>query len=259
VVAPPVFVTMPVSAGWLPSGLTEPAFWQSNQDDGQREVTYAQRVESGVETLEIRTRPAPPPAGESPGETPSWVSAEDRREVDLRDHRAHEYVLTTRSGGRVCYLTWQERPDLWIFVYVSEVDAGAGLDCGVGRRVAEGLLLRPHELARPVRPGLVPRGYTLLETTDRGEVWCPANGERHEPRCLRLRVSDGAEAAPSGPAVVVRGHDGRLDRTRFEVTLVVPGYLRLEAARGVLGPAIAELTDADVIRIAESAALPRRW
>lgn len=57
----------------------------------------------------------------------------------------------------------------------------------------------------------------------------------------------------------MRSHDGFLDRREHEVILLIPVFVKITAPTSAVDPAIVDLSDEELIRIAESAVLPRAW
>ena len=254
--APPVAVTVPVSPGWLPGGLSPaagPTFAEANVRVGRRALRYAASPSGPVE-VELIALARPSESETRPG-APEEATARERRNVRVRGHAATEDVSTIRSTAlRACLLSWQERSDTWLVVHVVEQTADARLDCGIARRVAEGLVARPLEIPRPLRFGLVPRGLTLALTGLQGDVWCDARDPSGSNwQCLTIGPGEPDADLTTGTKITVHGHEGRIRRDRRSIDVAVPGFL------GMSVPVYLHLSDAEIVRIAESAILPRPW
>jgi len=268
--APDVAVDIPVSPGWLPGSLRDPTYATARMDDGLREVGYhaASPKVGDVESVTITTVPAAPSRDlvlpDAPGD---GASAVDKRDLRVRGHGARQNTWTLPyMGTRWCTLSWAERPGLWIVVAVLEktrdMSRAGAARCSIGRRVAEELIERSMALARAIRLTLVPAGYELRVTGTEREMWCPTTVSDIMYGFLCLHATDGLNEGSLGPsfgvAVSVRGHPGRLRRLP-RVELVVPGYLHLTMATSKMESSIVDLSDEDMVRMAEAAIPSRPW
>jgi hypothetical protein len=243
--APDPGASLAVSPGWLPA---TPTVTSANLHLklGTTSIEYGFGGDS-VREIGIQLNSKPPERVETP------TNVGQRTEVDVDGHPAEQFtVVRSEDGTRQCTLSWQAGPQQWLLV--EAVDVGTVASCTVALRVARNLVDRPLPLPRTVRAGMVPLGYTLAQTGTQVETWCPPSADpAHPAGCLTLRHDLGTEVL-DGTRVTVRQHEGRVQRLHGTVTLRVPGYLRIEV------PAPGEpLTDADLVRIAESVALGSAW
>ncbi|WP_327004823.1 hypothetical protein OHA72_59025 [Dactylosporangium sp. NBC_01737] len=246
-------VTLPVTPKWLPEAAVTRTFADAVLSEGMRAISYEFGGAGGILAVQVHSSTRPP-TRESPSATPT----EPR--VPVRGQLATEFESIDRSHeDQSCTLAWQDRPQLWLTVFVRAEGVTPGVACAPARQVAQGLVDRPMELDRPIRFGLVPRDYVLVQAGTNIEAWCPRAGDnQHTPRCVQVRDAAHTLAA-NGHRVIVRGQIGWLNRTATEVQLVVPGYVEVQTPTPAVDPAIAALTDDDVIRLAESVSLARGW
>jgi hypothetical protein len=253
-------VTIPVVPGWLPPEIRADAtVIGADLGTGTREATYSgvEPGRPGVETVAITTttgRPAPATGHpDVPASPPDRGSTEDSRRVQVRGHTATQSVVINESGWRTCSLSWRERSGLWITVWVSETLADMSISCDIGRTVARELRTDPVPVVSPRRLGLVPRGYTLSYTGTRSQAWCPTSGDVGDlTRCLRVRRAEDEAVDESWTKVTVGGRIGWLDRSEDGVEVLVPGVASVSTITAQVDPAVADLTDAELIRIAAS-------
>jgi hypothetical protein len=264
--APVVEVTMPVTPGWLPDQYDGPSFTEANMLDGTRKVAY-EYGPTGilVDSVTITTfRARPPDSATSDDGSPP----EDEREVDVRGHRAVQRISGT-PVGRTCSLSWEESPGVWVLVqaYVSNHDGGLAraVRCEVGRHVARSLIQRPFEMDHQIRLTLVPAGYALYQVDTNIERWCaPLNAPPREIRCLTAEFGLRPEGHPDFN-ITVNGHQGVLVHAPTAFALMVPGYVALQIMPSLDdsartdGPPTVDISDAGLIRIAETAVLARPW
>ena len=91
---------------------------------------------------------------------------------------------SSRRSSRAS-LPWQDGP-LWLSVLARAKGVTPGIACDAGRQVARGLVDRPMKLDRPIRFGLLPRDYVLVQAGTNIEAWCPRAGDnQHTPRCVQ--------------------------------------------------------------------------
>jgi hypothetical protein len=248
-------VTLPVTPKWLPEAVVTRTFVDANLAEGMRAISYEfGGGANGVLAVELHTS-TKPPARDSTAPTAS--PSETR--VDVRGQSAAEYErIHQQQDEQSCQLLWKDGP-LWLSVLARAKGTTSGVACGAARQVARGLVDRPMELDRPIRFRLMPRDYVLVEAGTNIEAWCPRAGDnQHTPRCVQARDAANTLTA-NGRQVTVRGRIGWLNRTRTEVSLIVPGYVGLQTPTPAVDPAIAALTDEDMIRLAESVTLARGW
>ncbi len=248
-------VTLPVTPKWLPEAVVTRTFVDANLAQGLRAISYEfGGGAGGILAVELHTSTKPPVKDST---TPAATPSETR--VDVRGQSAAEYErIQPQQDEQSCQLLWQDGP-LWLSVLARAKGVTPGIACGAARQVARGLVDRPMELDRPIRFRLMPRGYVLVEAGTNIEAWCPRAGDnQHTPRCVQARDAAHTLTA-NGRQVTVRGQIGWLNRTRTEVSLVVPGYVGLQTPTPAVDPAIAALTDDDMIRLAESVTLARGW
>jgi hypothetical protein len=246
-------VTLPVTPKWLPEAAVTRTFADAVLSEGMRAISYEFGGVGGILAVQVHTSTRPP-ARESPGAG----SSEPRVAVRGQSAVESESIDASRQE-QSCTLAWQDRAQLWLTVFVRAEGVTPGVACTPARQVAQGLVDRPLELDRPIRFGLVPRDYVLVQAGTNVEAWCPRAGDnQHTPRCVQARDAAHTLAA-NGRQVTVRGHAGWLNRTATEVSLVVPGYVELRTATPAVDPAVAALTDDDLIRLAESVSLARGW
>lgn len=246
-------VTLPVTPNWLPAAAVTRTFADAVLSEGMRAISYEFGGANGILAVQVHTS-TKPPRRESPGPTVT------EPQVPVRGRLAVEFESVDKSHDeQSCTLSWQDRTQLWLTVFVRAEGVTPGVACVPARQVAQGLVDRPLELDRPIRFGLVPRDYVLVQAGTNVEAWCPRAGDnQHTPRCVQVRDAAHTLAA-NGHRVVVRGQIGWLNRTATEVQLVVPGYVEVRTPTPAVDPAIAALTDDDVIRLAESVSLARGW
>jgi hypothetical protein len=248
-------VTLPVTPKWLPEASTMRTFADADLFQGMRAISYELGGANGILAVDVHTSTRPPTR-----DTTSPSVAPTDPLVQVRGHLAGEFQNIDRAHNeQSCTLSWQDGPQLWLTVFVRAEGITPGVACGPARQVARGLVDRPLELDRPIRLGLVPRDYVLVQAGTNIEAWCPRAGDnQHTPRCVQVRDAAHTLAA-NGHRVMVRGQIGWLNRTATVVQLVVPGYVDVQTPTPAVDPAIAALTDEDVIRLAESVSLARGW
>jgi hypothetical protein len=243
--APAVGASLEMTPGWLPAPAESArTFARVDVDRGTRSVAYEFLGAGPVSSVEIATAASEPDSIPNP----------DERPVDIRGRSGKQLATVHRSQGeRTCLVSWRENDALWFRVFVGET--GRTPSCEVAVRVARNLADRPLALPRPVRLGLVPSGYLMVETGNQREAWCPGGGVGNLGRCLV--ITRGADVpARAGRDVTVRGRPGWLERTGREIRLVVPDFLMITFPEdGADYP----LDDDDLIRMAESAELARGW
>jgi hypothetical protein len=246
-------VTLPVTPRWLPEAAAMRTFADADLYQGMRAISYELGGANGILAVDVHTSTRPP-TRESPAVTPTEPT------VPVRGHLAGEFQNIDRfHEDQSCTLSWRDGPQLWLTVSVRAEGVTPGVACAPARQVAQGLVDRPLELDRPIRFGLVPRDYVLVQAGTNVEAWCPRAGDnQHTPRCVQARDAAHTLAA-NGHRVMVRGQIGWLNRTATEVQLVVPGYVEVRTPTPAVDPAIAALTDDEVIRLAESVSLARGW
>lgn len=233
-----VDLTLAVSPGWLPA--------QSKKVDagirpGQSDVTYQFADGGRVRSVTISASDGVPDLVVPPTD-PSWT------DVDVNGVPGRQRaVVHAEEGIRVCLLAWQDGAR-WLSIVA--YDVGTTPSCAVALQVARNLQRKPMTLPRTVRIGLVPQGYTMTGTGTMAETWCPPRAQQMQG-CLTARrdpVSEGFDGTP----VIVRGHAGVLQRTETVASVYVAGYLWLEMPTPQRDPRSVPLTDADLLRIAES-------
>src|SRR5262249_15299483 len=146
-------------------------------------------------------------------------------------------------------LFWEQRPGLWIDANIIENTTDTTLTCVNGLRVARSVVEQPTNLARTVRLTQVPAGYVLAQTGTNLERWCPDN--KASTLCVSAQSGRNYGPAP-GAAVTVHGHPGSLSLGRTGFLLNVPGWIRIFSDG-------ADLTDAEILAMAESATLDGGW
>lgn len=248
-------VTLQVTPRWLPEAVVTRTYVDANLAEGVRAVSYEfGGGANGVLAVELHTSTKPPTRDST---APTASPTEPR--VDVRGLSAGEYErINQQQEEQSCQLLWQDGP-LWLSVLARAKGVTPGVACDAARQVARGLVDRPMELDRPIRFRLMPRDYVLVQAGTNIEAWCPRAGDnQHTPRCVQARDAANTLTA-NGRQVTVRGQIGWLNRTRTEVSLVVPGYVGLQTPTPAIDPAIAALTDEDMIRLAESVTLARGW
>ncbi|MFC5005166.1 hypothetical protein ACFPIJ_45950 [Dactylosporangium cerinum] len=248
-------VTLQVTPTWLPEAVVTRTYVDANLAEGVWVVDYDfGGGAGGVLAVELRTSTKPPVIDPSSAVVPPTGPP-----VDVHGHGAAEYErVNAQQGEQSCQLLWQDGP-LRLSVLARAKGVTPGVACGTARQVALGLVDRPMKLDRPIRFGLMPRDYVLVQAGTNIEAWCPRAGDnQHTPRCVQARDAANTPTA-DGRRVTVRGQIGWLSRTETEVILVVPGYVEVRTPTPAVDPAIAALTDDDLIRLAESVSLARGW
>ena len=248
-------VTLQVTPKWLPEAVVTRTYTNVNLAEGMRAISYELGGANGILAVELHTSTRP-----SVRDSTAPTVLPTGAPVAVRGQIADEYERINRQqGNQACQLLWQDGPQLWLSVLVRAEGVTPDVACGTARRVAQGLVNRPLELDRPIRFGLTPRDYVLVESGTNIEAWCPRAGDnQHTPRCVQARDAAHTFTA-NGRQVMVRGQIGWLNRNENEVYLVVPGYVDVRTPTPAIDPAIAALTDDDLIRLAESVSLARGW
>jgi hypothetical protein len=134
-----------------------------------------------------------------------------------------------------------------LIVYSIRSGAPADRGCGEVARVARGLNERPWAVAPAVRLGMVPAGYPEVFSADRMQAWCHAGAKGVvSDSCVWLQAGPSSGPPPAdSTSVTVRS-----------TTIRVSGAFSISLPSARDDPSLADLTDTDLVKIAESATVP---
>jgi hypothetical protein len=259
VTAPPVTVTIPLTPGWLPPGLTKVGGRAELFGSQQRDVSYMDLTPgTGVVSVDVATSLVRSEVDKYPGEGNTVVDSRDVT-IDLNGRSVREYVVVYAVGNRRdCLMVWTERDGLYASVGVTERTAAddQGVTCGAGERIVRELSTEPTVVPRLVTPGLVPRGFRLVAAGSEWETWCPEHlTQADDQQCLMVTRANGRmtagwlDKAPKS----VHGHDAWIATAETLVQVYVQGYLQFTLPRSM------KLGNGDLIRLAEAMAPAGGW
>jgi len=174
--------------------------------------------------------------------------------LDINDHPATQ-VASTGSIGAQCRIGWQQEPELAVVVYSIRTGAPSDRGCGDVAQVARGVTAKAWPLAPAVRLGLVPAGYSRVTSADRMQAWCRADAKGVTSSACVWLQAPGGFAPPAADATIVTVHGRRATITRDQnmTTISAAGAFQIIVPGAQNDPSLSELTNADLVAIAESA------
>jgi hypothetical protein len=249
-------ITVPVTAGWLPAGANRPVI-TNDGTDGLGSVTWW--LSTGIDQIWLQFVTPDFRGGLTAAMLLNTVPGHPTQTtpLDVNGHPATQ-VASTESVGAQCRIGWQQQPELAVIIYSIRSGTPSDQGCGDVARMARSVAPTAWTLAPAVRLGLVPAGYPRVTSADRMQAWCRAEAKAViSNACVWLETSGGAEPPSAGSTTAtVHGRRATITRDRSMTAISVAGAFRISLPNAQDDPSLSQLTDADLVRIAESATVP---